>query len=65
MDSSNNESCPLISVGMPVYNGSYSFEKALLSILNQTFKKIEVIISDNNSDDETQKICNKYVKIEN
>ena len=64
MDSSNNESCPLISVGMPVYNGSYSFEKALLSILNQTFKKIEVIISDNNSDDETQKICNKYVKID-
>ena len=64
MDSNNNESCPLISVGMPVYNGSKIFEQVLSTILNQTFKEIEVIISDNNSDDETQHICNKYAKID-
>ena len=55
---------PLISIGMPVYNGSYIFKNVLLKILNQTYKNIEIIISDNNSDDETQNICIKYANID-
>ncbi len=35
-----------ISVGMPVYNGEQYIEEAVLSILNQTEGRFELIISD-------------------
>jgi len=51
-----------VSIGMPVYNGELFLKKALDSILNQNFSNFELIISDNNSTDSTQKICQEYVK---
>ena len=50
----------LISVGIPVRNGAITLERALQSILDQTYKNIEIIISDNNSSDETEKICKEF-----
>ena len=50
----------LVSVGLPVYNGGKSIERALFSLLNQTYKNIEIIISDNGSSDTTQDICTKF-----
>ena len=44
---------PIVSVGMPIRNGIDYIEKAMISILNQTEKNIEIIVSDNNSDDGT------------
>lgn len=51
---------PQASIGMPVYNGEPFLEEALDSILAQTFSDFELIISDNASMDQTEKICRKY-----
>lgn len=51
---------PRVSIGMPVYNGALFLKEALDSILAQTFKDFELIISDNGSTDRTQEICRAY-----
>lgn len=51
---------PRVSIGMPVYNGERFLKQALDSILAQTFKNFELIISDNASTDSTQEICRAY-----
>src|SRR3972149_6389718 len=48
---------PVVSIGLPVYNGENYIEKAINSILSQTFKDFELIISDNASTDNTMEIC--------
>jgi glycosyltransferase involved in cell wall biosynthesis len=48
---------PVLSVGMPVYNGAATLEAALRSVLSQTVSDLEVIISDNGSTDGTPDIC--------
>jgi GT2 family glycosyltransferase len=53
---------PLVSVGMPVYNGSRYIERAIGSLLNQTLRDFELIISDNASTDDTQAICESYAQ---
>jgi len=55
-----SHSQPLVSIGLPVYNGERFLEAALDSILAQTFTDFEVIISDNASTDRTQAICEAY-----
>lgn len=51
---------PCVSIGMPVYNGELFLREALDSILAQTFKDFELIISDNASTDATSQICREY-----
>ena len=51
-----------VSIGMPVYNGGKYLYGALSSLLNQTHKDIEIIISDNASDDDTPEICTHFTK---
>jgi len=51
---------PLISIGVPVYNEEKNISKCLKNILSQSYKNIEIIISDNNSEDNTLKICKKF-----
>ncbi|NHI94817.1 MAG: glycosyltransferase [Candidatus Lokiarchaeota archaeon] len=47
---------------MPIYNGEKKIAIALDSLLNQTFKNFILIISDNNSTDNTENICRSYQK---
>lgn len=51
---------PKVSIGMPVYNGEAFIRAAVESLLAQTFKDFELIISDNASTDLTEKICRDY-----
>jgi glycosyltransferase involved in cell wall biosynthesis len=51
---------PLVSIGMPVYNGAKSVRKALDSLLAQDYDNYEIIISDNASTDQTPKILKEY-----
>jgi glycosyltransferase involved in cell wall biosynthesis len=51
---------PAVSIGMPVYNGERFLREALDSALAQTFKDFELIVSDNNSNDATKKVCLEY-----
>ena len=52
----------LVSIGLPVYNGGAhnKLPRALDSLLNQTYRNIELIISDNASTDDTERICREY-----
>ena len=52
---------PLVSIGMPVYNGEDSLRCALESLLAQDYENFELIISDNHSTDSTQEICLDYM----
>ncbi len=51
------DSTPKVSIGFAVFNGEKTIERAIKSILSQTFKDFELIISDNASSDDTEKIC--------
>jgi glycosyltransferase involved in cell wall biosynthesis len=51
---------PLVSIGLPVYNGEESIQRSIHSLLNQSYKNIELIISDNGSTDNTLKIIKKF-----
>lgn len=52
---------PLVSIGMPVYNGAKYIRQALDSLLAQTYGNCEVHISDNASTDDTEQICRSYL----
>ena len=51
---------PLISVGIPVYNGDRFLSQALSSLMEQSYANCEFIISDNASTDQTQAICEEF-----
>ncbi len=52
---------PVVSIGMPVYNGEDFIRQAIESVVNQDYLNIEIVISDNASTDNTQSICEEYV----
>ena len=56
---------PLVSIGMPIYNSETTIYKAIETIVNQTYKNIEIIISDNNSTDLTFGICKDFADMDN
>ena len=56
------QALPVVTIGMPVYNGARYIELALQSILGQTFRNFELIISDNASTDATESICRRYAE---
>lgn len=51
----------LISIIVPVYNCQDTIKKCIESIINQTYKKIEIIFVDDGSIDDTTKILKKYM----
>ncbi|MCP5410315.1 MAG: glycosyltransferase family 2 protein [Chromatiaceae bacterium] len=55
--SSNHSAAPVLSVGLPVYNGEKWIAEAIDSILVQNVEDLELIISDNASTDRTESIC--------
>lgn len=52
---------PLVSIGLPVYNGARFIAQALDCLLGQTLADLELVISDNASTDDTAQICLDYV----
>ena len=53
---------PMITVGIPVYNGEQYIKKAINSVLTQSYTNFILIVSDNGSTDSTKKICEKLAK---
>lgn len=51
---------PYLSICIPAYNIEKYIEKCLISILNQTFKKFEIILTNDNSKDDTSNIIKLY-----
>lgn len=56
----NTSVAPRVSVGLPVYNGERFMVLAIQSLLSQTYRDFELIISDNGSTDSTQEICESF-----
>lgn len=53
----------LISIAIPAYNNLELLDRALQSIVNQTYRPIEIIISDDNSPKNLQPVVNKYINL--
>ena len=51
---------PLVSIGLPVYNGEKFLGRAIDSLLAQDYANIELIISNNCSTDGTGAICERF-----
>jgi glycosyltransferase involved in cell wall biosynthesis len=51
---------PRVSIGIPVFNGERYLKETLDSLLRQTYKDFEIVISDNASTDYTETICRNY-----
>ncbi|MEG0230122.1 MAG: glycosyltransferase family 2 protein [Oscillospiraceae bacterium] len=58
----NIEKQPLISVIVPVYNVEKYIHKCVSSIINQTYKNLEIILVDDGSPDNCGEICDEYAK---
>lgn len=51
---------PRVTIGLPVYNGQNYLAETMDSLLAQTFREFELVISDNASTDQTEAICRDY-----
>lgn len=51
---------PKVTVCLPTKNGNKFLENTLKSILSQTFKNFQILISDNNSNSKTKKILKRF-----
>ena len=52
----------LISVIIPVYNVEKYLEKCVDSIINQTYKNLEIILVDDGATDNSGKMCDEFAK---
>lgn len=51
---------PLVSVGMPVYNAARLLREGLDAVCKQSFREVEILVSDNASTDATPAILAEY-----
>jgi glycosyltransferase involved in cell wall biosynthesis len=53
---------PLVSVGIPTYNRAEKLKRAAESVLGQTHRNVELVISDNASGDDTESLCRELCR---
>ena len=58
----NNE---LISIIVPVYKVEKYLEKCVKSIIDQTYKNLEIILVDDGSPDNCGKLCDEFADLDN
>ncbi len=56
---------PLISVIIPVYNTQQYLKQCIDSVINQTYKNLEIILVDDGSSDDSPKICDEHALKDN
>ena len=54
-----------VSIIVPVYKAEKSILRCIQSILNQSYKDIELIIVDDGSPDKSGEICDRYKRKKN
>lgn len=55
---------PMVSVVMPAYNAQKYIKNSIKSVLNQTFKDIELIVVNDGSSDGTEQVVSEFVEID-
>lgn len=53
-----------LTVGMPVFNGADTLERAFEQMLAQTWRDFRLVVSDDASIDESESICRKYAALD-
>lgn len=51
---------PLVSVILPIYNVEKYLDRCITSIVNQTYKNLEIILVDDGAKDSSPEICDKW-----
>ncbi|MFM8814705.1 MAG: glycosyltransferase family 2 protein, partial [Actinomycetes bacterium] len=51
---------PLVSICIPTYNGERFIKETLASVVNQTHRNIEILVSDHSSSDSTRQIVESF-----
>lgn len=54
-----------MTIAIPTYNRAHLLARSILSAQQQTHKNIEIIISDNNSSDDTESVCRNLAANDN
>lgn len=54
-----------VSIAIPIYNVENYLDRCVKSIVNQTYKNLEIILVDDGSTDGCGKICDEWVKKDN
>ena len=57
-------STPLVSVIVPIYNTEKYLDRCIKSIVNQTYKNLEIILVDDGSPDNCPSICDNWARID-
>lgn len=53
---------PLVTVGIPAYNRADCLREALDSLIAQSYRNIEILVSDDVSTDQTPLVCQEYAQ---
>lgn len=54
----------LITIIVPIYNAEKSLDRCIQSILKQTYKNMQIILINDGSSDNSERICQKYKEID-
>jgi glycosyltransferase involved in cell wall biosynthesis len=60
MTSRSSTDSPLVSVCVPTYNDAVFLSQSLQSIVNQTYRNLEIIVGDDASNDNTTEIVHRF-----
>lgn len=62
MSSNLRTALPLVSIGVPTRNRAAGLRRSLESIRNQDYPNLDILISDNASEDETEQMCRELAE---